>query len=176
VAGAGAPARQPTARAHLSLRRPFATASPFELTLEVDSSVTFCSSALHTLLLLEHRRSRLDFAVNFEASALAPGDALSAVRRPPKQVGDLLPHNFAMLLRKGAGLDALLGRWRAALERLHDDQLALRATLLALQRAGYRARPRTGCLLGGAACGTAVRVWRLREALLGFKSADVNPE
>lgn len=50
-------------------------ASPFALTLALDSHATACSPLLHASLLLEARRSdanRFDAAVNFEASSCLP--------------------------------------------------------------------------------------------------------
>ena len=42
--------------------------SPFELTLELDSTAMVCSAELHSVLLVAHRNQSIDFAVNFEAS------------------------------------------------------------------------------------------------------------
>lgn len=157
-------------------------ASPFELTLEVDSSVTFCSAQLHAALLREHRRDRFDLAVNFEATALAPPKAgfKSRFGEAPRRVVDILPHNFALLVRHGPGWRALLELWLHVMERYVDDQMALRVALQRLTRDQFAVPPaRAGCnaSIGGgdaARCGgvTHVRVWRLAEAMLGFKSAD----
>lgn len=80
--------------------------SPYELTLELDASVSVCSPLLPPLLLREHAASTLDLAVNFEASPLLPGGS-PTFGRLPAAVEDVLPHNFALLLRKGPALDAI---------------------------------------------------------------------
>ena len=99
--------------------------SPFELTLEIDASATFCSAELHHLLVHEHRLSRLDFAVNFESTPLVPKSAFGS--RRPSRVEEILPHNFAMLLRKGPGLDRLLCVMKRRMSRFGvDDQQGLR--------------------------------------------------
>ena len=82
-------------------------ASPFELTLALDTHATVCSPALHAALLREHALNRLDFAFNFEASTLTPTPS-SVLGSRPSRVEDISPHLFAMLVRKGEGLDRLL--------------------------------------------------------------------
>lgn len=85
----------------------------------------------------------------------------------------VLPHNFAILVRKGRGWDAVLSLWTEQLRRMHrsgatpDDQWALALTLRALHRTG-------GCVNGSRSqCRQPVRVWRLRESFAtGFKSAN----
>ena len=128
--------------------------SPFELTLSLDSSFTVCSGALHAALLREHELNRLDFAFNFENSALtdAPSRGFGS---KPTEVESILPHLCAMLARSGEGLRALLLRLVAALRTrgprgslMLDDQQALRHVLRRLSRVGYvacdRDAPREG--------------------------------
>lgn len=69
--------------------------------------MTVCSPLLHPLLLKEHAAYASDLAVNFEASALLPSGS-RMFGPPPGAVEDVLPHNFALLTRKGPGLDAVL--------------------------------------------------------------------
>lgn len=144
-------------------------ASPFELTLEVDASATFCSSQLHALLLTEHRLSRLDFAVNFESTPLIRESTFGS--QPPNQVESILPHNFAMLLRRGPGLSQLMRLWRAWMQRVGDDQYALRYVLLDLAHLKYRSCAMMRSNLSKRQC-IPVRVWRLKETVLGMKYAD----
>ena len=90
----------------------------------------------------------------------------------PRHAHQLMPHNFALLLRKGPGLDALLTMWMAALTSMQaansqpDDQWALALTLRQLHRNG-------GCADGSVMhCRQNATVWRLYEAVAaGFKSA-----
>lgn len=95
----------------------------------------------------------------------------------PTDYSEMLPHNWAMLFRRGPGLTALLRLWVERLRHMRmtrqqpDDQWALALTLRWLRRTG-------GCadaLRGGGgshACKQRVRIWRLRETFAGFKSAD----
>lgn len=145
--------------------------SPFELTLALDSSVMVCSSTLHAELLAEHRRDALDFAVNFGESPLSPSTS-SVFGSPPSHVEDVLPHNFAMLIRKGAGFHALRQRWARALPVHFDDQKALRAALRGLEAVKYLAcEPTSSQASGGctsAACSHALGLaWQglARQAL-----------
>lgn len=177
-------------------------ASPFALTMALDASVMVCTSELHAQLLRVHHRGGLDFAVNFGESALtAKVSRQSAFGPQPSRVEDVLPHNFAMLIRRGDGFDALRRRWSMALRTLFDDQMALRATLRQLSKSNYTVcdgssqlnRLRSSGIRGkemktsvssnaaqggGGAGGEAgvgcvrVRVQRLTERSLGFKSAD----
>mmetsp|Transcript_4965 Transcript_4965/g.16418 ORF Transcript_4965/g.16418 Transcript_4965/m.16418 type:complete len:453 (+) Transcript_4965:22-1380(+) len=174
--------------------------SPYDLTLELDASATVCSPLLHPLLLKEHAADAADLAVNFEASALLPSGS-QKFGPPPGAVEDLLPHNFALLMRKGPRLDALLQMLRHDVLRVGDDQWALRATLRRLARSGYlvcrhwrhasqwtvgpplastahKRRSEDGAWGGLAAalwrrpeC-IVVRVRRLTENILGLKAAD----
>ena len=154
-------------------------ASPFDLTLEIDATATICSALLHHALLREHRRNRFDLAVNFEASPLVPPDGASMFSSPPSRLSDILPHNFALLVRKGSGWRALLDLWMRAMATYPDDQVALQAMLRRLEHDGFRVHltsaKRAGAGdggAGGARSGRTVRVWRLTEAFLGFKSVD----
>ena len=155
-------------------------ASPFGLTLALDSHATACSALLHQALLAEARRPapHFDLAVNVEASECLPWAPKAGSRAGlgriyfPTHPRQLMPHNFALLLRKGPGLDALLSMWMSALERMQrakaqpDDQWALSLTLRKLYKAhGCADGPPDGCRRNAT-------VWRLREAVaLGFKSA-----
>ena len=115
-------------------------ASPFELTMALDATVMVCTSELHEQLLRVHQRGKLDFAVNFGESALTGNVSKQSAFGPrPSRVEDVLPHNFAMLIRRGAGFDALRRRWSRALRTLYDDQVALRATLQKLSSSNYTA-------------------------------------
>jgi hypothetical protein len=181
-------------------------ASPFELTMALDASVMVCTSELHAQLLSVHQRGGLDFAMNFAESALTTSVSRHSAFGPqPSRVEDVLPHNFAMLIRRGSGFAALRRRWSTALRNLFDDQVALRATLRQLSSSNYMAcggdalapsswldRLRSGGAKwrqtrasassdatqggGGAEGGSGgcvrVRVQRLTERVLGFKSAD----
>lgn len=145
--------------------------SPFDLTLSLDSSVTVCAgSRLYHALRWEHSQDRLDFAVNFESSPLV--DARSAAAsatlfggRFPGALEEVLPHNFAMLARKGsgtcappaplsstsdaltstiphalcAGLKALLALWSSQMDSHADDQVALRLVFQRLAAVEWRA-------------------------------------
>lgn len=109
----------------------------------------------------------------------------------PRHASQLLPHNWAVLLRKGPGLDALLELWRNALRQMQDhhlqpdDQWALALVLRKLQES--RLDRHTGATPDcveqhGAAdsaakrrgsCQERIRIWRLRESFAAsFKSAD----
>ncbi|KAL3927934.1 MAG: hypothetical protein SGPRY_002605, partial [Prymnesium sp.] len=145
--------------------------SPFDLTLEIDASTTLCSPHLLPALQREHRYGRFDLAVNFEASALAPPNSASAYGKPPSHVAELLPHNFALLVRKGRGWAALLRLWIHALQSKPDDQAALQAVLQYLARSRWHL-PTSNCSASFPCLRTQLRVWRLSEQFLGFKSAD----
>jgi len=162
--------------------------SPFELTLELDSTAMVCTAELHSVLLAAHRSQRIDFAVNFEASPFTRVGS-KTLGPQPNRVEDVLPHNFALLVdRRGAGWAALHKRWLSVMKRVSDDQLALRLTLQQLAETQYVAcddQPLTAHLwqrleLFGARTpptGTSkgcvhVRVARLTERVVGFKSAD----
>ena len=153
-------------------------ASPFGLTLALDSHATACSSSLHAALTFEARRKgvRYDLATNVEATAcLPPTKGRAGLGRLffPRTPAQMLPHNFAMVLRKGAGLDALLAMWRDNLGIMHadrqspDDQWALALTLRRLNRTG-------GCsIVGASRCRQHSRIWRLSDTFAaGFKSAS----
>ena len=159
--------------------------SPFRLTLALDSSVTVCSSLLHDVLRQELVRNRLDFAFNFEHSPLTPRSSVAGYRSAfglqPRAVEEVMPHLFAMLARKGAGLTALLERWAEIMKRFPTmmDQIALRRVLLALRARNHTlalqarsgTRSRAGERLGRGTAGH-VRIWRLAENVAAFKSAD----
>ena len=143
--------------------------SPFYLTLALDSHATACSPQLHAALLREAaRRGAYDLAVNFEAAAClptAPAGVRSGVGRiyAPSHHSELLPHNWALLLRQGPGLRALLGLWYSMLERMRqkhqqpDDQWALALALRRLHRTGgcvgsaHHSPSREGSSNGGSA-------------------------
>lgn len=145
-------------------------ASPFDLTLELDSSVTICSSALESRLRHEYHLNRFDVAVNFEASPLKSPDPSSMLGPPPRHLSDMLPHNFALLVRKGRGWAEVLRLWLHMIKRRPDDQVALRAVLRALDSQHLLLKCSTSRTKG---CGAnVVRIWRLAETLLAFKSAD----
>ena len=86
----------------------------------------------------------------------------------PHRASQVLPHNFALLVRKGPGFEALLASWRGALERMRaqgqqpDDQWALALSLRRLY-----------CGAGGGAQSLNASVGRLKEwVAAGFKSAS----
>ena len=126
--------------------------SPWRLTLLMDSHAVLCSPRLHAALTLEHEANRFDLAINFEASvglestntsnprASSPPHHLMANRllRFGSHPLTLLPHNWALLLRRGRAADELLLAWEEALRRMQwpDDQLALRWALQRLDRRG----------------------------------------
>ena len=148
--------------------------SPFELTLALDASARVCSADLHAALSDAHARDEVDFSMNFAHSPFLPNMPRSRFPHLPARMEDVLPHNFAMLLRRGKGLVALHRRWARALAQHSDDQVALRATLRELAAKNY-----VECSDGGDggtggnedAC-VRVRVQRLTERILGLKSAD----
>lgn len=155
-------------------------ASPFELTLELDATVQICSSMLHGALAAAHRNAAIDFAVNFESSPLAEESQLPApIRRyndyygviRPGRVTDFLPHNFALLVRKGRPLTALLKLWSDELKlgKTADDQRPLRESLRALHAADFRVCLRES-RMGPSSC-VRVGVHRLTDAAAAFKSA-----
>lgn len=162
--------------------------SPFELTLALDATVTICSPLLLPALTREYELSRFDLAVNFEASPLVAGlhdSTLPTVL--PSRLSDVRPHNFALLVRRGQGWGALLQLWIRQLRLTPDDQFALMIVLQRLQRDRFvvgrepvrRYLDHGPSLSGGgssncsgAHCSTHVRVWRLREGVMGFKSVD----
>ena len=174
--------------------------SPFALTLALDASSFACSRRLHATLLHSLHREHFDFAANFESSPLLVSSSSHHGSQLPAHVEDISPHNFAMLVRRGNGSAALLRRWRAHMGEpgLADDQLALRATLRSLAKTGYEVcddglpwwrivaarvllRFRESAadlasldLRSRAQCthSVHVRVGRLTERVLGFKSAD----
>ena len=126
-------------------------ASPFELTLALDSHAAACSNGLHAALLREHALNRLDIAFNVESTLglprkravhqdlplpwrwpLRPGRDIA-----PRRASELLPHNWALLVRRGARSRLVLERWASALRctscRWANDQYALQAVLHAAQ-------------------------------------------
>ena len=158
----------PKETAHLPLWMPRVlaiAASPFELTLALDSHATACTHGLHAALMREHQLNRLDLAVNFEAtiglrsqparrrhglwamiSSLWGAHARAHKRLPPpwrwpnrpgrdvapQSFVEMLPHNWALLVRRSAGGRALLARWAFALRCANcgwTDQYALQAVL-----------------------------------------------
>ncbi|KAL1510132.1 hypothetical protein AB1Y20_006464 [Prymnesium parvum] len=143
--------------------------SPFELTLEVDSTVTVCSCHLHLLLTREVQANQFDLAVNFEAVPLLPPPTttnskrtpLSAYGRPPRRVSHISPHNFALLVRKGVGWANVLTLWLKQLKSFPDDQVALRSVMSGLEEHNFSVNK-----------SVRVRVWRLKESFLGLKAAD----
>jgi len=106
-----------------------------------------------------------------------PGASQSRAYWPmPRQVEDMLPHNFAFAFRRGPGWSRLLASWSG---RDGDDQQTLRRTLRCLQARCPEDRPFP---LGAASWlqlarrvgrgGDHVRVMRLVGSLAGFKSLD----
>ena len=165
--------------------------SPFSLTLAMDSHATACSPELHTALLQEHHRAAYDLAVNFEAQAClrnAPKRSRNGIGRvyASTHASEMLPHNWAMVINKGAGLTSLFRVWRHALERMHarrlqpDDQWALTMTLRQLRNTGGCADhlPSPPGLLrrhlnASEPCLQRIRIRHLLDsAAAGFKSAD----
>ena len=156
--------------------------SPFELTLELDSTAMVCTAELHSVLLAAHRSQRIDFAVNFEGSPFTRFGS-KTLGPQPNRLEDVLPHNFALLVdRRGAGWTALHRRWLSVMKRESDDQLALRLTLQQLAKTDYVAcddqpvlarlqRLWQGPKSTSEGC-VHVRVARLTERVVGFKSAD----
>ena len=159
-------------------------ASPFKLTLALDSHATACSPLLHAALLAEARRKpTYDIATNIEAVECLSDHPLGSGGRArlggigrlfyPQNAAQLYPHNFAILLRKGAGLDHLIAQWRQQLSRMRasrgtlpDDQWALAMTIRSLPSScGLALRVRLG--------GRCPSVWRLHESVAAaFKSAN----
>ena len=80
-----------SSRSHWAFRLAAIGASPFALTLEVDSTATFCSPTLHPLL-LKALKAPFDFVVNFGETGLR---CHSIFGPPPRRVEDILPQNFA---------------------------------------------------------------------------------
>ena len=159
----------------------------------MDSHAVVCSPKLLPALRLEHRRNQFDLAINFEASVGLESETTSwSTRRPrPARLNvdlrfsnrrpfGMLPHNWALLLRRGKGADALLQAWTHSLGRMRwpDDQLALRWALLQLSERGCVGTPPSPASAAQSAaqamnCTSLVRVMLLRErAAVGLKSAD----
>ena len=103
---------------------------------------------------------------------------------------ELLPHNWAVLVRKGAGANALLARWALHLRKpVPNDQYSLQSAVQDLTAGGARCLPaptglRRGSVLwrlrqayewwlpGRAVPCTPVRVGRLLDSIGGMKSLD----
>ena len=151
---------------HWSPRLRALRSAPFELTLEVDASVTVCSPQLHGALLAEWTRDRLDFAVNFEMVPLAPPSPGSTVGPPPCTVADVSVHCFSMLIRRGPGGRELLRRWLTQSDhhQAQDDQQSLHTLLRALHASGFRSCGSDGCV--------QVRVMKLTESVGAIKWPD----
>ena len=115
-------------------------ASPFELTLALDAHAVVCTAGLHAALLREHRLNRFDLAFNIEAtlglsdrrtstlwswlSGSQPPLPWRSPNRPgrdvaPRAIEELLPHNWALLVRRGPAGLALLERWASSLTCAH---------------------------------------------------------
>lgn len=155
-------------------------ASPFEMTLEVDASVAFCSPQLESALRFALEHTAVDFAVNFELSPLLPTEkqtqnsqvyfnAYRIVR--PTRVEDFIPHCYAMLFRKGNPLTSLLRLWANELQERNEaqDQWQLGRVFARLRDADYAT-----CLVwadGNSSSCAPVTVMRLSDAAVGFKAA-----
>ena len=171
-------------------------ASPFELTFALDAHSEVCSRGLHAALLREHRLNRLDLAFNIEATiglidrrgsrgglwvrlkdrvrrATLPWRWPNRPGRdvPPTSRRELLPHNWALLVRRSEGGRLLLERWAHAMRctacNWANDQYALQAVLASLPH--HQSAERV------VVDGVRVRVMRLTErAAASFKSLDKN--
>ena len=157
--------------------------SPFKLTLAVDDSVIVCAN-LEPWLHEELARDRLDIAINFESVPLPSlGGRLANVQLAPRRVEDMTPHCFALLLRRGAGLRALLSRWEYAMRYVDSfDQWALRYVFRSLSHTRWldSGNPGSWQSTGRKVLGklqlaqppTPVRLMRLTGAIAAFKSLD----
>lgn len=102
----------------------YMTQTPFELTLEVDCTMHFCSSAIAEDLDDELRRNSFDFAVQVD-TVLSPPDKRSRV--------PVRPHNFALMYRWNERTSTLFHEWYDVYRlktNEFDDQHALAVALV----------------------------------------------
>ena len=120
------------------VRRPWAPrlralqSSPFQLTLMLDSQAVVCARKLVPLLRRELSLDTFDVGIGVEAFLGLPRTAPPKGMWPtafPTSVRELVPHNWALLLRRGRGADALIDLWLRELDAQSDDQLSLRNVL-----------------------------------------------
>ena len=120
------------------VRRPWAPRlralqiSPFRLTLMLDSQAVVCARNLLPLLRRELSLDTFDVGIGIEAFLGLPRTAPPKGMWPtafPTSVRELVPHNWALLLRRGRGADALIALWLRELDAQSDDQLSLRNVL-----------------------------------------------
>ena len=120
------------------VRRPWAPRlralqiSPFRLTLMLDSQAVVCARNLLPLLRRELSLDTFDVGIGIEAFLGLPRTAPAKGMWPtafPTSVRELVPHNWALLLRRGRGADALIALWLRELDAQSDDQLSLRNVL-----------------------------------------------
>lgn len=88
--------------------------SPYQLTLAVDSHVTFCTTSLVEILALELKRDAFDIAYNYGGSE-----------------GNEHPHNFAILYKSNDRLKGLLKEWKRVHEQdsTGSDQQSLKVAM-----------------------------------------------
>ena len=173
--------------------RAWIAASPFELTLALDSHATAALTGAAALM-REHQlvvdlpstsRQPLSCAARPVAtgramiSSLWGAHARAHKRLPPpwrwpnrpgrdvapQSFVEMLPHNWALLVRRSAGGRALLARWAFALRCANcgwTDQYALQAVLWYLNATRSAADQNDDHVIGRAD-GVPVRVMRLRE-------------
>ena len=130
------------------VRRPWAPrlralqSSPFQLTLMLDSQAVVCARKLVPLLRRELSLDTFDVGIGVEAFLGLPRTAPPKGMWPtafPTSVRELVPHNWALLLRRGRGADALIALWLRELDAQSHDQLSLR-NVLGHELAAARAR------------------------------------
>ena len=167
------------------VRRPWAPrlralqASPFQLTLMLDSQAVVCARKLVPLLRRELSLDTFDVGIGVEAFLGLPRTAPPKGMWPtafPTSVRELVPHNWALLLRRGRGADALIALWLRELDAQSHDQLSLRNVLGRTEGRrcavdGPRCVRVRSC--GGESCRwreQPVRVARLRESFAAMLS------
>ena len=163
------------------LRRPWAPrlralqASPFQLTLMLDSQAVVCARNLLPLLRRELSLDTFDVGIGIEAFLGLPRTAPPKGMWPtafPTSVTQLVPHNWALLLRRGRGADALIALWLRELDAQSHDQLSLRNVLGRTEgrRCAASAEPERPRCVRVRSCGGdgEERPWVLR--LLGLPS------
>jgi hypothetical protein len=148
----------------------YLTKSPFELTLELDSTVTMCSTTLLHDLHAELASARFDFAAQIEV-------ARSGNHGPGADTGRVFSfHNFVLLYRWNSRTRKLLREWFDIYKHVHnttDDQRTLyrAATSPAVVDAGTRiAKVRDNFavgFLGASACPLGVKNVRCTRAIRG---------
>ena len=150
--------------------------SPFRLTLALDAHSVACVPQLLTMLQLELTRNAFDFAVGSESMLGKPLQADYKANSTslwpttfPDSAASVLPHNWALLLRRGPGTDALIALWRRELRRMDwpDDQAALYNVL---RRTYHRRCATTNSTPFAADSPRCVRVRSCRRQMLMLKS------